>query len=470
MLGYMTEYHFNSNTIIDLRDALNNVFLNSYQFNDKIYKAFNQAYSACLTTFLQNDNYLMKDLPQLEKLLRSRVGDVFNERFREDEFVTTLSNTVASYSELAKRTGFGNAYQYMSNLLSVWNNDVLESIRDTLWRTPSQKIQELEKYSLFHYKMNADGGNTNSTTSSDKTILRTTNNMTPLLVVYAFINRHYILDLLPEVSVIRNLSKHGFDIYATDWGTPSAYDKDLTIGHFVNSYMDKAIDLIRKNTNSDKVSLFGYCWGGNLVLMYAALHPKKVKNVVTIATPGDFSADNTLLSLWTRNVKVDTLLDAFGNAPSMLLNAAFSLRNPIENIHKYPHFFEQPHGLESTLEFVATETWLYDSPPVIGEIYREFVKCCYQKNLFIKSQMEIYDSSGSSGLIDLKNITAPFLNVIAQKDDLVAPSSSIALNNAVGSRDKNMIESPSGHVGLIIGQRAHKEVWPKVASWLKDRS
>ena len=64
MLSYMTEYQFNSNTIIDLRDAFNNVFLNSYQFNDKIYEAFNQAYSACLTIFLQNDNYLMKDLPQ----------------------------------------------------------------------------------------------------------------------------------------------------------------------------------------------------------------------------------------------------------------------------------------------------------------------------------------------------------------------------------------------------------------------
>jgi polyhydroxyalkanoate synthase len=84
--------------------------------------------------------------------------------------------------------------------------------------------------------------------------------------------------------------------------------------------------------------------------------------------------------------------------------------------------------------------------------------------------MEIYDSSDSASLIDLKNITAPFLNVIAQKDDLVTPLSSIALNNAVGSKDKSMIESPSGHVGLIIGQRAHKEVWPKVGSWLQDRS
>ena|SRR5215469_7238298 len=53
------------------------------------------------------------------------------------------------------------------------------------------------------------------------------------------------------------------------------------------------------------------------------------------------------------------------------------------------HFFEQPHGLESILEFLATETWLYDSRPVIGEIYREFVRDCYQQNLFIKNEMRI---------------------------------------------------------------------------------
>jgi len=98
------------------------------------------------------------------------------------------------------------------------------------------------------------------------------------------------------------------------------------------------------------------------VLMYAVLHPEEVKNVIFVATPGDFSADDTLLSIWTKNMNVEALLDAFGDAPSVLINAAFELRNPIENIHKYPHAFEQPHGLESTLGFLATETWLYDSP------------------------------------------------------------------------------------------------------------
>jgi poly[(R)-3-hydroxyalkanoate] polymerase subunit PhaC len=73
-------------------------------------------------------------------------------------------------------------------------------------------------------------------------------------MIYAFINRHYILDLLPEVSVVINLLNLGLDIFATDWGTPSAYDRSLTIGHFVNRYMDKSVDFIRKTTESDKVS------------------------------------------------------------------------------------------------------------------------------------------------------------------------------------------------------------------------
>ena len=82
-----------------------------------------------------------------------------------------------------------------------------------------------------------------------------------------------------------------------------------------------------------------------------------------------------------------------------------------------------------------------------------------------KNQMK-----ADGNIVDLKGVKAPFLNVVAQKDDLVAPASSTALNDAVGSKDKCIIEFPSGHVGLIIRQRAHKDVWPKVGDWLKHRS
>ena len=372
---------FDSRTAIDIRDAFNGVLLNSSRFNWKLYDAFTEAYSAYLNILFKEGN-TSKDLAEFEKIIRKKIGNIFNTKFRDDNFIATLSNVVSSYSNLAKATGFGNTYQHLSNLWSVWDNDFVEPLRDTLWRTPSYKVGNLEKYSLFRYYYNKTKGDKDK----DNGRIHPT---TPLLIVYAFINRHYILDLLPEVSVVRSLLRQGFDIFATYWGAPSAYDKDLTIGHFVNSYMDRSVNLIREITKSEKVSLFGYCWGGNLVLIYAALHPEKVKNVITIATPGDSSLDDTLLSVWTKGMDVDTLLNAFGNVPSTLLNEAFALRNPVEYSHKYPHFFEQPHGLESIMEFLATETWLYNSPPVIGEIYREFVKYCYQQNLFIRNKMMV---------------------------------------------------------------------------------
>jgi polyhydroxyalkanoate synthase subunit PhaC len=457
---------------VNMYNAFGRALSSSTQFNTELFNAFAEAYSIYLGTISENSRS-WKDLPGLDKTLRSRFGNVFDEKFREERFVNALSDTVASYSELAKVMGIGKMYQRLSNRFSAWNNDFIEPVRDTFYRTPSQKICDLEKYSLFRY----DSPLVSTTTDTEKEVSSETQNTPPpVFVIYAFINRHYILDLLPEVSVVRNLLNQGLDIFATDWGTPSAYDKSLTIGHFVNRYMDKSVDFIRKITRSDKISLFGYCWGGDLALIYAAIHPEKVKNLITIATPGDFDLDNSLLSVWTRSMKEEYLLDAFGNVPGILLNTAFNLRRPIEYSHKYFHFFEQPHDLESIAEFFATETWLYDSPPIIGEIYREFIEYCYKQNLLIKSKMRIertddnkdYDNDTT---INLKNISMPFLNVVAQKDDLVAPSSSKALNNALtGSHDKSLIEFKSGHVGLMIGKNAHKELWPKVGEWIKNRS
>jgi polyhydroxyalkanoate synthase len=74
-------------------------------------------------------------------------------------------------------------------------------------------------------------------------------------------------------------------------------------------------------------------------------------------------------------------------------------------------------------------------------------------------------------VVNLRNIDMPFLNIVAKRDDLVAPCSSKALNDALTeSHDKNIIEINSGHVGLMIGKDAHKELWPKVGKWLKERS
>ncbi len=243
---------------------------------------------------------------------------------------------------------------------------------------------------------------------------------------------------------------------------------ELTIGDYVNNYLVKAVDHIIKHSGSKQVSLLGYCWGGDLALMFSALHPEKVKNIVTFATRGDFSIDNNLLSVWARNINADAIVDAFGITPSAFINSSFLLRSPIDVLHKYPHFFfegDKPKDIDSMVQFLATETWLYDSPPITGEIFRHFVNDCYKKNLFIKNEMII----GKNDKIDLSKIRQPFLNVIAKKDDLVDPKSNKAINNAIGSTDKSFIEFDSGHVGACISSRAHLQLWPKVGDWLKKQ-
>jgi poly(3-hydroxyalkanoate) synthetase len=77
---------------------------------------------------------------------------------------------------------------------------------------------------------------------------------------------------------------------------------------------------------------------------------------------------------------------------------------------------------------------------------------------------------GSRQIVNLKSIKVPFLNILAKKDELVAPNSSRVLKDAVGSNDKSLMEFNSGHVGACISPKAHKELWPKVGEWIASRS
>ena len=141
------------------------------------------------------------------------------------------------------------------------------------------------------------------------------------------------------------------------------------------------------------------------------------------------------------------------------------MRNPIESALKYPRFFSEPRSTDEIMEFFAIESWLYDSRPIIGEVFRKIVDDIYKKNLLIKNEMKV-----GGRLVDLKKVTMPFLNIVGERDDLVPPQSSKTITNVVASQDKELIEFPTGHVGLCIGGKAHEKLWPNVVKWLAERS
>ena len=115
----------------------------------------------------------------------------------------------------------------------------------------------------------------------------------PVLLVYALIDRPFILDLIPGNSFVEYLVEQGFDVYLLDWGIPGGEDQALSFGDYVFGYLAEAVRQVLRTSRAEAVTLFGACIGGLLAAMYAALFPGcHLRNLILYATPIDCSPEH----------------------------------------------------------------------------------------------------------------------------------------------------------------------------------
>lgn len=287
----------------------------------------------------------------------------------------------------------------------------------------------------------------------------------PLLIVYALVNRYYVLDLQKDRSTIKGLLDAGLDVYVIDWGYPDRSDRWLTLDDYINAYIDACVDYIRNERGLDSINLLGVCQGGSFSLCYSALHPEKVRSLVTMVTPVDFHTPDNLLSHWVRKLDVDRMVDTLGIVPGELLNWIFLSLKPFalttQKSLSMIDMLDKPEQLEN---FMRMEKWINDSPDQAGEAFREFIKGFFQKNELIQGKLKI-----GARRVDLEKVTMPVLNIYATKDHLVPPAASVALKKYVGSEDYSELAFPGGHIGIYVSGRAHKTVPPSIANWLQER-
>ncbi|MDQ7828772.1 MAG: alpha/beta fold hydrolase [Armatimonadota bacterium] len=288
----------------------------------------------------------------------------------------------------------------------------------------------------------------------------------PLLLVPSLINRHYVLDLTPRRSLVRYLRDSGFDVWLVDWGTPGCVDRFVTLGDHIDGYLRRCVDEVRAATGAAGLSLLGYCIGGVLTAIFTARHPRRVRNLVTLAAPIDFRQAG-LLGAWAAApyFPVDQLVDTLGNLPGWLLQASFRALRPLTRLRNLVALWERADDPEQLLEFVALHRWVEDNVPVSGETYRQFVRDCYQRNLLAEGRLTV------DGMrVDLRRIRCPLLNVVATQDHICPLPSAVALNRLVGSRDVTLLTLPGGHVGAVVGREATEVFWPRLRAWLRRRS
>jgi polyhydroxyalkanoate synthase len=289
---------------------------------------------------------------------------------------------------------------------------------------------------------------------------------TPILFVYSLINRWYILDFLPGRSLIEYLTRQGYDVYAIDWGIPGQEEQHLSWNDLLGGHIRTAVRWTLRTSGSDDLTIYGYCMGGTMTLAYASLYPQGLRNVVAQATPVDFSKGG-IYTLWTepRHFDVDSMVDAYGNVPTYVLESGFFMAAPVQRLTKWLDVCRQIDDPDFVTTFLALERWGADAIPFPGEVYRQYVKDCYQQNLFCRGLMEV-----GGQRVQLSNIHCPVLNIIAENDHIAPPATSEPLASLVGAKDCETLRFKTGHIGLSASSKSPLKVWPAISAWLGGHS
>jgi polyhydroxyalkanoate synthase len=198
------------------------------------------------------------------------------------------------------------------------------------------------------------------------------------------------------------------------------------------------------------------------------VHPDKVRNLMVMAAPIQFQVDRGLLHKWSGNKAFDpeAVVQVLGNAPADFLNSGFLMLDPLQNGYlKYYHLIMNLDDPKFVDNFMRMEKWIGDGIEIPGRFYVELIKEGYQENRLVKGQLSIEDK-----MVNLKDIGMPLMIIIGRDDHLVPKESTLGLAGCVSSKDVTIAEFPAGHIGVSVGGKAHKEMWPRIADWLAERS
>lgn len=292
---------------------------------------------------------------------------------------------------------------------------------------------------------------------------------TPIVLVYALIKRPFVLDMQKGRSVVEYLTRAGFDVFLTDWLPPNAGDTWRGFDAYVNGDLDKAVRAVRALTRSAQVTVLGYCLGALLSLVYTALHPDNVRNLICATTPFDMGVRElpvyNIVDQMSEQA-MELITQVYGNCPAWMVQTFFTAMAPVHHaIDKYVALYRNAERDGYAEQFDLFECWMNSDVALAGRLFREMGSDIFKRNLLARGEFEV-----GGRRVELEQIKCPLLNVVADYDDVVHPRSSLGLVDHVASRDRRNLTFPTGHVGAMVSGAAHKQLWPQIGAWLGERS
>lgn len=333
---------------------------------------------------------------------------------------------------------------------SIKGVEYISSSGPSLGSTPKDILAARGTMNLYHYRPTADE------------IYRV-----PILIVMATTNRGYILDMVPGQSFIEFLLKRGYDVYMLDWTAPKPEEKSLRMEDYVLDFIPDCVRRVQQDSGETDVTVIGYCFGGVLSLLYGSIFNEgPMKNLICFTTPVDFREMKLFQNFSDkRYFDVDRLIDSVGNVPPEMILSSFEMLRPASRAASQVQLWENIWNDEYVKSYRMFDRWATDTLPLAGEYFRTITRDLMWDN-------KLYNDTMSVGgrAVDISRIKVPILHAVAEHDHIVPYDAAKPLIQKIGSTDKEEVILKGGHVSLVAGANAIKRLWPKLDSWLCERS
>lgn len=331
---------------------------------------------------------------------------------------------------------FANSAGFMQGMQAYLNSDYVREEPDypVIWQNGSARLLDLDP-------KNTDG--------------------LAILMVPSLINKSYVLDLTPENSFAQYLKQQGFRPLILDWGTPGEDEKEFGTDEYMTGYALHALQTLREK-HDGPIALLGYCMGGIFAVAMTKLAQLYVDALILLATPWDFSAEDTprvLLEPGTQ-IMLGNWIDTQNPVQPLVTQTLFHLIDPWRVQEKYSRYPSLDAAGQQ--HFLAVEQWVNDGVPLTQKVARECFVDWPQKNILATHKWKV-----GRRWIEPGSITCPTLAVIPTKDAIVPIGVAEPLTREIPRCD--VLRPESGHVSMVVGKNAKAMLWKPLVAWLNEK-